>query len=317
MDAHRARRDGVATIAGDMSAEARDGAVFDLATQFIAEMWSQHGSASEMHIGDLAWGTFNCWPSGLGALRLWPDDAGRTQALTMFDGEGVCDLVVRPGGAGLDAAATALTWAETARRSALGSQSGEFRVGRRVQSTQLVELLLDSGFERRSVGVPAMSRTITIAGLAPPVVPSGYEVRELQASDLVSRVGAFNAAFPRDGLSVDAYRALQSCGPYVPRLDVVAKSPTAAVAAFATLWLDPKNAVVQIEPAGCHPEHRRLGLSRAVILQALRWSVDLGATTALVRHVDTNDAARALYESCGFSTACRETGFMKPIPETA
>jgi GNAT superfamily N-acetyltransferase len=299
-----------------MSDDANFTLVFDRAVEFVSEMWSDDGPSSEMHIGDLAWGTFHRWPSALGALRLWPDGTGRTQVLTMFDGTGVCDLVMRPGTAGLEAAKQALEWAETKRRaSAVGSEPVELRVGRRLQSTELVEVLHARGFERRSIGVPAMSRTIATADVAPPSTPSGYAIRELHTDDLASRVMAFNAAFAGEALCVDAYRAMQGCSPYIARLDVVAiSSSSASVAAFATLWLDRRNAVVQIEPAGCHPDHRRLGLTRAVILQALRWSIELGATDALVRHVSTNLTARALYESCGFTTACEQTGFVKTIP---
>lgn len=290
---------------------------FDRAAEFVREMWVQSGPSSEMHVGDLAWGTFHCWPSALGALRLWPDGRGRTQVLTMFDGVGVCDLVMRPGDAGVEAATQALDWVETKRRStAIDSEPVEVRVGRRLQSTELVDLLRARGYERRTVGVPAMSRTIATADVAPPSIPSGYAIRELRTEDLASRVGAFNAAFSEEELCVDAYQALRDCSLYVPRLDVVATSSSSSVAAFATLWFDSQNAVVQIEPAGCHPDHRRLGLTRAVILQALSWSVELGATDALVRHVSTNTAAQALYESCGFTTACEQTGFAQTIPWT-
>jgi ribosomal protein S18 acetylase RimI-like enzyme len=298
-----------------MSIEADRTPVFDRAAEFVREMWSQSGPSSEMHVGDLAWGTFHCWPSALGALRLWSDSTGRTQVLTMFDGSGVCDLVMRPGSAGVKAATQALEWAETKRRStAIGSEPVELRIGRRLQSTELVDLLQARGYERRSVGVPAMSRTIATADVDQGSIPSGYAIRELHTDDFASRVVAFNAAFKGEELCVDAYQALRDCSPYVPRLDVVATSSSSSVAAFATLWLDPRNAVVQIEPAGCHPDHRRLGLTRAVILQALRWSVELGATEALVRHVSTNVAAQSLYESCGFTTVCEQTGFAKTIP---
>ena len=109
-----------------MSAEAARTpiSIFDRAAEFIAGMWTHDDPRSEMHIGDLAWGTFHRWPGARGALRLWPDDSGRTQALTMFDGSGVCDLVVRPGGAAIDATTQALNWAERRRRStAIGSEA--------------------------------------------------------------------------------------------------------------------------------------------------------------------------------------------------
>lgn len=288
--------------------------VFDRAAEFVSEMWGHLGPSSEMHVGDLAWGTLHRWPSALESLRLWPDSTGKTQVLTMFDGEGVCDLVMRPGTDGVDAARQALDWAAMKRRStANGSEPIELRVGRRLQSPELVELLHERGFERRVAGVPAMSRTISNADVAPVNTPDGYSIRPLRTDDLASRVAAFNAAFPGEELCVDAYRALRDCSFYIPRLDVVAMSSSSSVAAFATLWLDPRHAVVQIEPAGCHPDHRRRGLTQAVILQALRWSVELGATAALVRHVSTNAAARALYESCGFSTVSEQTGFAKTM----
>lgn len=297
-----------------MSGETDRIPIFDRAADFVSEMWSLSGPSSEMHVGDLAWGTFHRWPSALGTLRLWSDGAAQIQVLTMFDGSGVCDLVVRPGHAGLEAATRALEWAARTRvGTAVGSEPIKLRVGRRLQSTETVELLHARGFERCSSGVPAMSRTIARGEVASPSIPNGYAIRELHVDDLASRVRAFNAAFPGEGLCVDAYRALRACPPYNPRLDVVAMSPSSEVAAFATLWLDSRNGVVQIEPAGCHPDHRRLGLTRAVILQALRWSVELGATDALVRHVSTNSAAHALYESCGFTTICEDTGFIKTI----
>ena len=297
-----------------MSAEADQCPLFDQAAEFVAAMWPLYGPSSEMHIGDLAWGTLRTWPSAVTSLRLWPDSGGQTQVLTMFDGSGVCDLVVRPGPVGLETTTHALEWAEsTALEAAVGDGPIELRVGRRLQSTGVVELLHARGFERLASGVPAMSRTIAVTDVAALATPGDYTIRELRFDDLGSRVLAFNAAFPGEELRVDAYRALRACSLYKPRLDVVAISPSSEVAAFATLWLDTHNGVVQIEPAGCHPDHRRLGLARSVIQQGLRWSVELGATAALVRHISSNTAAKALYESCGFLTACEDTGFVKTI----
>jgi ribosomal protein S18 acetylase RimI-like enzyme len=293
-------------------------AVLDRAAAFVAEMWRHHGPSSEMHVGDLAWGTFGRWPSRLGAVRLWSDGAGRPQALTMYDGTRVCDLVVRPGRAGTEVAEQAVDWAErVCAATATGDESVDLRVGRRVQSPEVVDLLDARGFRRDASGVPAMSRAIALADVDVPVIADGYSIRPLHPDDLVSRVHVFNAAFPGEALRVDAYRALRGCRVYDPRLDVVAVSPASEVVAFATLWLDTHNGVVQIEPAGCHPDHRRLGLTRAVILDALRRSVESGATSALVRHVSDNIAARALYESCGFTTVCEATGFTKTLRPAA
>jgi hypothetical protein len=197
-----------------MSDEPGRVSTFDRAVKFVCEMWNHDGPGSEMHVGDLAWGTFHCWPSALAALRLWTDRSGRIQALTMFDGTGVCDLVVRPGDAGQEAAALALNWAEAERTSAaIGPEPVELRVGRRLQSQGLVELLDVRGFARLRSGAPAMSRTITATDVDRPSIPDGYEIREIRTEDLASRVHAFDAAFPGEALSVDAYRGCEVARP--------------------------------------------------------------------------------------------------------
>ena len=158
-----------------------------------------------------------------------------------------------------------------------------------------------------------MSRAIATGDVDDSVLPDGYRVRQLLEGELVQRVDTFKEAFPGDDLGVDAYKALRGCSLYRPRLDLVAVDPSNSIAAFATLWLDARNAVVQIEPAGCHPDHRRLGLARAVIHHAMRVAAELGANEALVRHNSDNFSARALYESCGFTTACEHVGLSKTL----
>ncbi len=161
-----------------------------------------------------------------------------------------------------------------------------------------------------------MHRTIEIDDVDKPVVPVGYELRQLHTNELGERVRAFGAAFPDDELSIDAYEALRQCDAYRPELDVVIAAPDSTIAAFATLWIDRSNAVVQVEPAGCHPDHRRLGLTRAAILHALAAAGHLGAREALVRPSSENFGAQRLYESCGFRVASDHFGFAKAIDLT-
>jgi ribosomal protein S18 acetylase RimI-like enzyme len=49
-----------------------------------------------------------------------------------------------------------------------------------------------------------------------------------------------------------------------------------------------------------HPDVRRGGYGRAIVLDGLRWLRRHGATQALVNTQDDNRPALALYESCGF-----------------
>ena len=288
--------------------------VFDVAARLIADVWPHDAAGSEMHLGDLAWGVHRQTPATVESLRLWPsiDDP---QALTKYDGRGVCDLVVRRTNAGYEAAIEAIAWAEREceSRAPEGADGIELRVGRRIADARLIELLVERGFRRCTGGFPALARTLEPAAVPDIAVPRGYAIRRLHSDEIGARCGCFEAAFPREPLSIESYRALQACSIYEPRLDVVAVSASGEVAAFATLWLDRVNRVAQIEPAGCDPQHRRRGLTRSAILTALAAARDLGAESALVRHGHHNVAARRLYQACGFRVESDLAGFAKQI----
>ncbi len=55
-----------------------------------------------------------------------------------------------------------------------------------------------------------------------------------------------------------------------------------------------------LQRVAVHPEHRRQGYGRAVVLDGLRWLRRHGATQALVNTQRDNSGALSLYESCGF-----------------
>lgn len=55
-----------------------------------------------------------------------------------------------------------------------------------------------------------------------------------------------------------------------------------------------------LQRVAVHPDGRRQGWGRALVLDALRWLARHDVQRALVNTQWTNDAALALYESCGF-----------------
>lgn len=81
----------------------------------------------------------------------------------------------------------------------------------------------------------------------------------------------------------------------------VAIAPNGILAASCIAWFDPITRWVEIEPLGTRPDLRRLGLARAVVLETLRRSHERGAAAVMVWGAHRNEAAIALYTSCGFS----------------
>jgi ribosomal protein S18 acetylase RimI-like enzyme len=69
--------------------------------------------------------------------------------------------------------------------------------------------------------------------------------------------------------------------------------------------------VGELEPVGTDSAHRRIGLGRAVCLEALRRLRELGATLGLVYSVD-GEPSTALYRSVGFRSIDRHVQYRLP-----
>jgi ribosomal protein S18 acetylase RimI-like enzyme len=93
-------------------------------------------------------------------------------------------------------------------------------------------------------------------------------------------------------------------------LNLVAVAPDAAFASLAIAWLDEANQIGMFEPVGTHPEHRRLGLARAVLCEGLRRLRALGASMAYVG-CGTGEDVAGLYRSAGFTEFDEEHQWQK------
>jgi ribosomal protein S18 acetylase RimI-like enzyme len=87
------------------------------------------------------------------------------------------------------------------------------------------------------------------------------------------------------------------------------------VVAIASAWLDRRNGVGLFEPVGTRTAYRRLGLARAAMAANLRRLAQRGASSAVVRVRNANVAARACYESLGFTIASDDFGFERSLGE--
>ncbi len=70
-------------------------------------------------------------------------------------------------------------------------------------------------------------------------------------------------------------------------------------------WFDLVTRTGGFEPVGCHPEHRRRGLARALLCEGMRRLAALGATVAHVRSWWKGQGGTELYEAEGMPVACR------------
>jgi predicted N-acetyltransferase YhbS len=137
------------------------------------------------------------------------------------------------------------------------------------------------------------------ADLPEPVLPVGYRLQSMaEENDLDRRRRAFGLGFnhpdPREWPSLLSYQELQKAPDYRPELDLYVVAPDGQYAAFCIVWWDPHNQIACLEPVGTVPDHRRRGLARAVVLEAIRRVAALGADKVFV------GSGQEFYTSIGF-----------------
>jgi len=143
--------------------------------------------------------------------------------------------------------------------------------------------------------------------LPEPVVAGGYVMRATRDDEADHRAIAelLNAAFGRSFHHAGELRNFQALAPSFRRdLDLVAFAPDGSFAAYAAVCWDSANAHGIFEPVCTHPEHRRLGLAKALMLEGMRRARAMGAEVIDVGTGDM-DPANALYASLPFTEVYR------------
>ncbi|HEX6888264.1 MAG TPA: GNAT family N-acetyltransferase [Candidatus Nanopelagicales bacterium] len=128
-------------------------------------------------------------------------------------------------------------------------------------------------------------------------LPRGYTLRAAGRSWVEAQrwVQATNAVFGQ-ATTAEEYATFMRSPSFDPELHVVVEAPDGSVAAFAGLTVDDANRTAVLEPVGALPQHRRLGLAQAAILEGMRRLAQRPVDWIYVANWGTADAAR-LYES--------------------
>ena len=286
----------------------------------VSESWQRARSRSSCTVGDIEWWTVNDPDQPAeGQVRLWFLD-GEAVGWDWPDPPLACDWHLRPG---LERAPFLEPMLDRLEAGALDARNADptvafTRAWAMDSDAEAVEVLTRRGYVPDGMALSHWLRTLPVDGGEPvpdPPLPAGYRHASVRwPADLEARVEVHRAAFAPSKMTLEKYRLLGGLPHYDARRDRVIVAPDGTFAAFANAWFDPDALVGELEPVGTHPDHRRLGLGRAVCLAAIRELEGLGAREVIIFTGQSNEAAEALYASLGSVRATTTRRYSRPLP---
>ena len=248
-------------------------------------------------------------------MTIWEDDQGVAAWLLVGPRHKSYDAQVRPDLRGGDLEREVLEYAdkrtvELMRRYNIAGDciyADAFR-----SDTARVELLAALGWESDNELPYVLNRT-EINPLDVPALPEGYSFRSasgIEDADALAEV--HNASF-EGNWTPELYRQVIESPGYATERELVIQAPDGTFVAFTVIWYDRLNRIGLFEPVGTHKDHRRRGLGRAIVMYGMRQMAAAGMEFATVAHFGHNEAARGLYQACGFKPWHMLDGYIKQI----
>ena len=246
-------------------------------------------------------------------MTIWEDDYGVAAWLLADPSHKSFDAQVRPDLRGDDFEREVLEVAydRTANLMQRHNIAGDFICADAFrEDTARVELLMALSWEPDNE-IPYVLNRIEIKSIALPALPDGFSFQSANGiEDAAALAEVHNAAFGPIW-TPELYRKVMESPGYEPERELVIQSPDGPFVAFSIIWYDHLNRIALFEPVGTHKDFRRRGLGRAIILYGLQQMKAAGMQFASVAHFGQNEAARELYQACGFKPWYLQDGYKK------
>ena len=154
-----------------------------------------------------------------------------------------------------------------------------------------------------------------LADLEQPVLPRGFRFRTADEAGPEAAVRAHLDAWAPSTYTAESYEGVRQTAAYRGDLHILVEAPDGTMASSTIMWLDAANETVEFEPVGTHPDYRRLGLARAMLLHGMHLARAAGATHATVacKGAPGHPQARGLYYGVGFRELSRDAPLIKAI----
>jgi GNAT superfamily N-acetyltransferase len=306
----------------------------------VVELRSWDGTDDTTGIQRLA---SRLWPSGLhpGGLG-WAAAGGRLADLIVLAGRGAPagwagvdrqhrdgdgELFVQGDPARPEVAKALLEWG-------LSASGDELTIAVAHGDTALADTVEAAGFALDPLAGPLVGPLRAMFHPAVPTrphLPLGYRVRSVRDGELEARVECHREAWrpaampfapevlakiPPDATSrftMDFYERVRKTWLYDQNLDLVVEAPDGQLVACCIVWCDPASGVAEIEPLGVVSTHRRLGLARALCMEAATRVHSRGGHTVYINSSPdpAYPAPHAAYAAAGFQLVERGRAFRR------
>lgn len=240
-----------------------------------------------------------------GHVQLWETVNGRLIGVVNADGAGDAQLQVHPDFRALEA--EMVVWAEEHLSMINKAERRQLEIFVYDYDTQRQQLLQKRGYTQMGYGGVARRLRLSEYKLEPSALAANYTLRTTAPTNLADcqRIAdLLNAAFNRNFHTALEFQNFTRQAPcFHPDLDLVAVAPDGSFAAYVGIAYDEANRHATFEPVCTHPDQRRHGLARALMMEGLHRLKALGAADVSVETGDMIPANR-LYDSMGFTEIC-------------
>jgi ribosomal protein S18 acetylase RimI-like enzyme len=146
-----------------------------------------------------------------------------------------------------------------------------------------------------------------------PALPSGFRFRTAGDAGPDAAVRAHVDAWAPSSYTAQSYAGVRQTAAYRGDLHVLVEAPDGTMAASTIMWFDEMNKTVEFEPVGTHPDYRRLGLARTMMLHGMHLARAAGAghATVVCKGAPGHPSARRLYYGLGFTELSRDAPLIR------
>ncbi|MHA2424223.1 MAG: GNAT family N-acetyltransferase [Candidatus Thorarchaeota archaeon] len=234
-------------------------------------------------------------------IKLWKDSESKIIAVTIVKPSGGCWIHIHPDH--LEVERDLILWIEKQRERGKKDSSEQVPIHFVVQEDDRarIELLEGLGYEKTSL--EGADQVYDMDHEIPEYeIPDGYSVRHALINEEWEKYREVQVSvFPHvKVMNKKILKIYSTASFYVPELDIIAVDPEGNFAAFCTGRIDPLSRIAELEPVGTHPDHRKKGLGKAVILECLKRFKKYNPTALVILGAAATEGANRLYESVGF-----------------